>query len=58
MTRECKCVFCKHFINDKKFTCPAYPDGIPHDVLINDREHDKVLNDQKGTLTFEEKAKQ
>ena len=50
-----RCLDCKHFINDKKFTCKAFPKGIPKDVLFNEKIHDHKLSSQTGDYIFEDK---
>ena len=47
------CGSCKHFIEDD-FYCPAYPDGIPDELLQGKEFHTKVRKDQTGNTVFEE----
>jgi len=34
-----QCLGCKHFHNDKEFTCEAFPKGIPEKIIINEIDH-------------------
>lgn len=46
------CYECKHL--GKFFqTCPAYPRGIPKELLTGKRMHKRIWEDQEGDLTFE-----
>lgn len=36
--------------------CPAFPQGIPADVVVGDVIHDKVLDGQVGTYIFTPKS--
>lgn len=49
------CYFCKHYNKDKINTCFAFPKGIPIDILLLKKPHDKVLNNQTGKFVFDEK---
>lgn len=51
-----QCQKCKHFdyeVKDKN-ACPAYPDGIPEEILLNEIEHNKPYN-QDNDIVFEPK---
>jgi hypothetical protein len=48
-----QCTNCKH-CNETEFICPAYPYGIPDEVLRNEILHDEVLDNQFGDIVFEE----
>lgn len=48
-----QCLDCKHFIDDTKFTCKAFPDGIPDDLVFNKVSHKKPYEGDKG-IQFEE----
>jgi len=50
------CLGCKHF-QSRKLTCPAFPNGIPSDVLEGFLPHVEVLPDQKGAYVFEPKER-
>ena len=47
------CLECKHFIHNKKFTCKAFPKGIPDDILFNKKEHKMKIKGQKGDYIYE-----
>lgn len=47
------CATCKHF-NKDDYYCPAYPDGIPDELLSGKVQHNQVRKDQQGTTIFEE----
>jgi len=32
--------------------CPAYPSGIPVEVMLSKRPHTEVLDDQQGVLIY------
>lgn len=49
------CVGCKHFIDDKKFTCKAFPKGIPNKFIYNEKKHDRVVRGQTGDFVYEKK---
>jgi hypothetical protein len=46
------CTYCRHFDMDK-LTCPAYPSGIPEDLLSGKNRHEQVRSDQTGSIVFE-----
>lgn len=48
-----QCMDCKH-LKDGTLTCPAFPKGIPMNVLSNKVDHDKVLDGQTGTDVYSE----
>ncbi len=48
MQIESQCLTCTHFIDNGEFTCSAYPEGIPRDILFNQTPHDKIRDDQEG----------
>jgi hypothetical protein len=45
------CFICEH-LNDPNLSCPAYPDGIPMDILKGMRCHTKVFKDQAGQTVY------
>lgn len=52
-----QCFRCEHFDentaeDEKRYTCPAFPDGIPDEILFNDFEHDKIHPEQRGDILF------
>lgn len=57
VTIKSQCLTCKHYNNhDKeKFSCLAYPDSIPDDIIDNILMHDKVLENQKNEYMYEKK---
>ncbi len=50
-----RCLNCKHFIHDKKYTCKAFLKGIPDKIVYNKIKHDHRLTGQTGEYIFEEK---
>jgi hypothetical protein len=46
------CVNCKHF-DLETFTCKAFPEGIPVEIIEGDNDHKKPLPDQNNDLVFE-----
>jgi hypothetical protein len=52
------CRFCKHFHNpSEKFTCDAFPDGIPRELHSGLLFHGKPLPGQKNSIVFKSKYK-
>lgn len=49
-----RCIRCKHFINDKKFTCKAFLKGIPDKFIYNEKKHDHKVSGQSGDYVYEE----
>ena len=39
MIKIMRCFTCKHY---KMGACPAYPEGIPEDILFDETRNDKV----------------
>jgi len=54
-----QCSSCKHFNvgNFNGLTCRAFPKGIPDEILMNEKAHNKILPGQTGNYVFEEKNK-
>ncbi len=47
------CLYCKYFIHDKRFTCKAFPEGVPKDILYNKKKHGHKIEGQTGDYIFE-----
>lgn len=47
------CFTCKHY-NTELNNCPAYPHGVPDDMLLDADKHDKPRPDQHGDTVYEE----
>lgn len=47
------CLECKHF-DEKRWSCGAFPNGIPDEIKIDGGKHDKPLEGQKNDIVFEE----
>lgn len=47
-----QCARCKHFHGDDYY-CPAYPNGIPAELLSGKENHNSVKHDQEGDAVFE-----
>ena len=43
---------CDH-LHENYSTCPAYPDGIPEDLLSGLRMHTNIQDDQTGEVIFQ-----
>lgn len=52
MIVDSQCLRCKHFIDDTKFNCMAFPDGIPDEILYNKFDHTKPFKGDNG-IQFE-----
>ena len=37
-----QCLVCTHF--EQGYTCAAFPEGIPQDVLLNKQDHRKAID--------------
>lgn len=48
-----RCLDCKNFIDNKKFTCRAFPDGIPDNILFNKIKHNKKIKGQTEEYIYE-----
>jgi len=54
---ECVCLRCGHFKQNDvkiKFTCKAYPKGIPAVILDGEEKHSTRRKDQTNDVVFEE----
>lgn len=51
---ESQCSRCKNF-NNESYSCEAYPDGIPENLLDASEKHDKVRKGQTGNSIFSPK---
>ncbi|MDP2334861.1 MAG: cytoplasmic protein [Bacteroidota bacterium] len=49
---ESICNKCKHF-NIFEFTCLAFPEGIPNEVLAGKNDHSKPFGFQMNDIVFE-----
>lgn len=54
-TFKSPCFSCRLFTqsSDGEHTCPAFPDGIPIEVLVGE-PHTEVVPGQTGTFVFEQ----
>ncbi len=50
-TVKSDCGGCIHF--DISLNCPAFPEGIPENLLLNFEKHREVRSDQVGEYVFE-----
>ena len=53
MTEEPRCLHCINYEGHLK--CPAFPEGIPHNILLDIVSHDSLIEGQEGELVFERK---
>jgi len=51
MQAESTCIKCRYF--DNNLICPAFPDGIPVNILIGEFDHTVKHPDQKNNIIFE-----
>lgn len=53
--REFSCATCKH-INEwnGEYTCKAFPNGIPDQILNGENKHTKPTKSQENKIVFEE----
>ncbi len=47
------CSRCEHYLGKGK--CPAFPDGIPREILWRSNAHTEIVPGQSGNLVFEPK---
>jgi len=45
------CFNCKRFY--KNTICPAFPEGIPDEILLGENNHKKPLPNQKNKIVYE-----
>ena len=50
------CDLCRHSLI-RHYTCLAFPDGIPEDILKGENRHSKPLAKQENDIIFELKHK-
>ena len=44
---------CKHFWRDKEgFTCKAFPDDIPHEILMGTNMHTTQFDEQENDIVY------
>lgn len=55
MTTIPKCFRCVHFHDDNTYTCDAFPEGIPDDILESEFDHREPHEGDAG-VTFREKS--
>jgi hypothetical protein len=54
-----QCVLCKHLVYKQGMPaagCPAFPGGIPDEVLVNDFDHRRPHPDEVAPVHFEPRA--
>ncbi|OJW20446.1 MAG: hypothetical protein BGO49_04355 [Planctomycetales bacterium 71-10] len=39
MTVDPICLRCRHFVDDRRWTCAAFPRGIPGPILVMEADH-------------------
>ena len=49
------CLTCEYFDWENYGMCKAFPVGIPHVIVSNERDHWKPLEGQLNDLAFKEK---
>ena len=50
-----QCISCKHFDRRKKYTCTAFPQGIPNSIIYEMKKQNHVFPSQTGNSTYEKK---
>lgn len=45
------CLKCKNW--NEYCECPAFPDGIPNEILSGENDHSKPLKEQKNNIVYE-----
>jgi len=53
MMQRIQCLFCRHF-NLSNSTCPAFPKGIPIEILAGEVPHLNPVHGQEGQWVFEQ----
>ena len=46
------CSRCRQEFNSIDFTCQAFPEGIPEEILAGDNKHRVPIKDQVNNLVF------
>lgn len=47
------CFNCKHFIDNGNYTCAAFPDGIPDEIIFGENDHEKPLKGQTNSIVYD-----
>ena len=45
------CDLCKHILV-RRYTCEAFPNGIPEEILNGKNNHSKILPEQENKIVF------
>jgi hypothetical protein len=45
-----RCTTCRYYLEDGR--CKAFPNGIPKEILFDNKEHNEVREDQEGGYVF------
>jgi hypothetical protein len=45
-----QCSFCKHYLGN--YTCPAFPDELPDNLMTGESTHNTIIKGQKGNYTY------
>jgi hypothetical protein len=52
MILEPICFNCIHFIDNGRYTCQAFPQGIPDEVLTGENDHSQPLPAQDNEIVY------
>lgn len=55
LVTKSQCLECKNFIDDKKFTCKAFPKGIPDELLFSRVSHREPYKGDNGIVWVQRK---
>lgn len=48
------CTLCRNRFDKKKYTCLAFPDGIPDEILRGEDKHLNIAAGQKNKVVFQD----
>lgn len=51
-TEDSQCSTCIHYDEEYQGICPAFPHGIPADIISGNETHNKVKQDQMGDFVY------
>lgn len=49
-----QCATCRHYCRDK-YSCAAFPTGIPNAILAGEKQHNDIIYGQQGRIVYSAK---